>query len=136
MRVVVVEDHDDSRMLVAEVLRMNGFAVAEYPSASVALQAMEETAADVILTDLTLADTSSSAPPEGGAELARAVRARPEMANVPVIALTGRTKLADAERGLFDEVLVKPVDPMKLAKTIFDAMKRRRQALDSPPSSF
>ena len=112
---------------------MNGFAVAEYPSAAVALEGMNDTSVDVVLTDLALADSSGTG--SSGAELARAVRARPDMVNVPVIALTGRTQLADGDQGLFDEVLVKPVDPMKLAKTIFEAMKRRRKASEVPPSS-
>ncbi|NUP06519.1 MAG: response regulator [Polyangiaceae bacterium] len=129
-KVVLVEDHDDSRALVAELLRMTGFDVTECPTPESALAELEASTFDIIVTDLTLEGMS-------GADLVRQARALPRFAKLPAIAVTGRSSLTDEERAVFGVVLVKPIDPAKLARSITQLTESSRAASDAsgPPSS-
>lgn len=118
-RVVLVEDHEDSRVLVAAALRMMGFQVAECPTAQAALQEIDETTFDLLVTDLGLGDMT-------GADLVRRIRARPGLEQVPALAVTGQSDLSDEERSVFDAVLIKPFDPAKLEGTITQVLGGRR----------
>ena len=127
-RIVLVEDHDDSRMLVAEALRMTGFLVAECPSGDEALREIDERPCDVLVTDLGLGGMT-------GAELVRQARNRPGLERLPALAVTGRSALSDGERSAFDAVLTKPLDPIRLSGTILKVLDDRRKSQLSPPSS-
>lgn len=78
-RVLLVEDDAALRPLLQEVLTSRGYAVVAVPSAAAALEALQTTGADVVLTDLLM-------PGIGGEALLAQVRvAFPEL---PVIAMT------------------------------------------------
>ena len=68
-RVLLVEDEDGVRHLLANILDRNGFAVSSAPSAEAALEMLETTTFDVLVTDVML-------PGMSGPELAREVRRR------------------------------------------------------------
>ena len=112
IRVLLVEDDDDNRELMGEVLEAAGFVVSLAASASAALQALAAASFDVMVTDVGM-------PGMGGLELAREAKARAPQ--VPVVAVTGWAERDDAarERGHeIDAVLVKPVDPEALIHTV------------------
>ena len=117
-RVLLVEDDDDNRELMTEVLVAAGYQVTSAASGAEGLRHLSEHPVDVVVTDVGM-------PGMGGLELARASK---EIApHVPVVVVTGyaeREDIASARGKLVDAVLVKPVEPDALTSTV-EAMLRR-----------
>ena len=112
LRVLLVEDDDDNRELMTEVLESAGYAVLSAPGGVEGLRQLAEQGADVVVTDVGM-------PGMGGLELARA--AKKIAPAVPVIIVTGyaeRDDIATARGHEVDVVLVKPVDPDLLAAAV------------------
>ena len=105
-KLFIIDDHDDTRELLAEWLRIDGYDVAEFPRAEEALAAARESVPAAVITDLMLEGMS-------GLELVTAVRADPALAELPVIACTGRSDQRQAAG--FTKVLVKPIVPENLS---------------------
>src|SRR5687768_17363451 len=80
IRVVLVEDHDDSRELLTLMLEQCGAVVVAAPSARVGLQAVLEHQPDVVVSDLGM-------PGADGYWLIREVRSR--VGALPAVAVTG-----------------------------------------------
>lgn len=106
-RVLIVEDDTDTADSMAELLRMWGHDVAiarDGPTAVAEALVMQP---DVLLVDIGL-------PAIDGYGVAEALRARPETARIPLIAISGRARIEDRERSAragFRTHLAKPVDP-------------------------
>jgi two-component system, OmpR family, response regulator len=118
IRVLLVEDDDDNRELMGEVLEAAGFEVSSAASGAEGLAALRRSGVDVVVTDVGM-------PGMGGLELARAAK---EIApTVPVIVVTGwaeREDIARARGREVDAVLVKPVDPDALTATVGEVAAR------------
>ncbi|HTT71306.1 MAG TPA: response regulator [Anaeromyxobacteraceae bacterium] len=120
LRVLLVEDDDDNRELMAEVLESAGFLVTAVESGAEGLRRFRQEPVDLILTDFGLPGT-------GGLELARSVKAIAP--RVPVVVVTGYSEHGDLERARgheVDEVLLKPVDPDALAGALTELIHRTR----------
>ncbi len=119
--VLLVEDDDDSREIMAEVLAVAGYTVHSVATGPEALRTLAESSVDVVVTDLGM-------PGMGGLEMARAAR---EIApSVPVVLVTGWTEHRDVERARGREVeavLLKPVDPDKLTAVVASTLAARGQ---------
>ena len=118
---LLVEDHTDSRQMYAEFLRMQ-FTVFEAADGVNALEVMEETCPDVVVTDLTL-------PRMDGFELLKRMKADARLKDVPVIALSGFSGADHEERARqagSSLVLQKPCLPDDLARAIADAARSRK----------
>src|SRR5512143_931666 len=110
--VLLVEDDDDSRELMAEVLASAGYEVVTAASGAEAVRLLPGRRVDVVITDLGL-------PGMGGREVARASKALAP--GVPVVVVTGWTEREDVARARgreVDAVLVKPVDPDGLSAAV------------------
>jgi CheY-like chemotaxis protein len=119
LRVLLVEDDDDNRALMAEVLAASGCQVLSAATGQDGLKTLAEHAIDVLVTDVGM-------PGMGGLELARAAKALAP--KVPVVIVTGwveREDIARARGGDVDAVLIKPVDPDALAQAVSDVAQRR-----------
>jgi CheY-like chemotaxis protein len=115
--VLLVEDDDDNRELMAEVLAAAGFDVVTAASGRDGLRSLAERSVDVIVTDVGM-------PGMGGLELAAA--ARRVAPSVPIIVVTGWAEREDiASARDVDAVLVKPVDPDVLAQAVNDVARSR-----------
>lgn len=119
VNVLLVEDDDDSREIMAEVLAVAGYNVHSVATGPAALRTLAETSVDVVVTDMGM-------PGMGGLEMARAAR---EIApTVPVVLVTGWTEHQDIERARGREVqavLLKPVDPDQLTAVVAAALTAR-----------
>jgi two-component system, OmpR family, response regulator len=117
-RVLLVEDDDDSRELMAEVLEAAGYTVHPAASGQEALRTLSERPVDVVVTDLGMSGM-------GGLEIARAAKAiAPKL---PVIVVTGWAEREDVEQARgreVDSVLLKPVDPDSLTQAVAGAAGR------------
>jgi len=122
LRVLLVEDDDDSRWLLGTMLKRQGAAVTSTSSSLEALNAFEVAAPDVVISDLGM-------PEENGLELMRKLRMFPAGRGglVPAIALTGYATPKDRERALaagFQLHLAKPVEASELIAAIFSLVGR------------
>jgi len=104
--VMIVDDDPNVRELLAELLTQNGYAVSEAANGRAALEALEAMAEKprVVLVDLNL-------PVMDGRALVREVKARPALADIPVLLLSSSAHVEDAARELgVAGALKKPVD--------------------------
>ena len=114
VRVLLVEDHDDTREALDAYLTLAGAIVL---SASTALEALPQVVmCDVVVTDLAMSGRD-------GRWLVGQVRA--SVRPVPVIAATGYDQDYDLSQAPFARVLTKPVDPELLADAILYVLGRK-----------
>ncbi len=102
-RVLLVEDSAITRTMIAQLLRMFGYQVAEAEDGSRALHMLEDFAADVVITDVEM-------PQIDGIELIRRMRADARWSTLPIIVLSTRGSAEDKQRAVVagaDAYLVK-----------------------------
>ncbi len=112
--VLVVEDNEDNRALVAKVLGYAGYRVVEAASGEEALELVARGPPDLILMDLNLGGMN-------GFEATRRLKEDPATARVPVVALTAYAMVGDRERALeagCDGYIAKPVDVRRLPEQV------------------
>ena len=80
-RLLIVEDDDDIRELLAEVLQMLGHDVSRAGNGQEGLERLRESKPDAVLLDVEMPGT-------GGYEVCKALKASPAVADVPVIFMT------------------------------------------------
>jgi CheY-like chemotaxis protein len=117
LRVLLVEDDEDNRELMAEVLTASGCDVVSVASGQEGIAKLSAGPVDVVVTDVGL-------PGMGGLEVAKAAKAIAP--NVPVVVVTGwaeRDDIASARGKHVDAVLIKPVDPDALAQAVTDVAR-------------
>jgi len=119
VRVLLVEDDEDNRELMSEVLAAAGYRVVSVSSGAEGLRTLAEHSIDVVVTDVGM-------PGMGGLEVARAAK---EIApTVPVVVVTGWAEREDITRAQgheVDAILIKPVDPDALSATVGDVVQAR-----------
>ncbi len=118
LRVLLVENHDDSRLVIGMMLKALGHEVASVASMGEALAALAESTPDVLLSDIGLPDG------DGWELMRQAPFARP----VYAIAMSGYGMAADRERSRaagFRHHLVKPMDIEKLETLLGEAARER-----------
>jgi signal transduction histidine kinase/CheY-like chemotaxis protein len=126
LRVLVVDDGDESREMVAMVLEKRGAQVTGVPYASEALTTMAEVKPDVLLADLELGDAN-------GDSLIQKIRALPagEGGSTPAAALGSYARAEDRTRALlagFQIHLAKPVRPAELVAAVASLSGRTQKA--------
>ena len=116
VRVLVVEDHDDSRDLLKHVLEHVGALVVASPSADQALTHLGQV--DVVVTDVAM-------PGHDGFWLLREIQRRHR--SMPVIAVSGYSDLQERalREAAFARVLRKPIDPWVLCHEVAAALRPR-----------
>ena len=103
--VLVIEDNADTRDVLALMLALEGAAVEAAESGEEGVRVAGKQRPDVVLCDIGLPDID-------GMEVARRLRARPELASVRLIALTGYGQAEDVRQALeagYDAHLTKPI---------------------------
>lgn len=123
---VVVEDDEDIRALMADVLAQSGFTVHQADSGAAGVAAVREHEPVVVTVDLGLPDFD-------GYEVTRQVRS---FSDAYVVMLTARTEEIDTLLGLesgADDYITKPFRPRELRARI-EAMLRRPRVLSSAPT--
>ena len=104
LRVLVVEDHDDSRYVIVKTLEAAGAAV-DVAGADLALRVIDAFAPDVLVSDINM-------PKHDGLWLIRELRCR-QYQFLPAVAVTARVTTADRRVILaagFNAHVPKPVD--------------------------
>ena len=92
-RILVVEDNEENRDALSRRLQRRGFDVVMASDGLVGVETARAERPDLILMDMNM-------PALDGWEATRRIKAVPELAAIPVIALTAHAMLGDRERAL------------------------------------
>jgi PAS domain S-box-containing protein len=114
LRVLVVDDEEDSRGVVAVMLEQSGARVTSTASVASALEALRAGIFDVVVSDIEM-------PGEDGYSLIAHMRRTPRLAALPVIALTAHAGEAERDRALaagFAAHVAKPVGEGRLTAIV------------------
>jgi EAL domain-containing protein (putative c-di-GMP-specific phosphodiesterase class I) len=120
--ILVVDDDEDVRFVVASGLRQAGFSVQEAETGEVALQKLAGGGAEAVISDISM-------PGLTGVELLRLIRARD--LDLPVVLLTGRPSLEtaiEAVEGGALRYLRKPAATAEIVETMDQAVRLGRLA--------
>ncbi len=113
-RILVVEDDPDHRRIVTKVLAREGYDVIEAATGAAAVAAAREDRPDLIIMDLAL-------PGLDGFEASRRIKAAPDSADIPIVALTAFAMRGDEERARAagcDAYVPKPCRPQTLREVV------------------
>ena len=113
-RILVVEDQEDNRTILRDLLTHAGFTVLEAVTGEEGVRAAEAHRPDLILMDIQL-------PVVDGYEATRRIKARPELRAIPVVAVTSYALSGDeaeARAAGCDGYVTKPFSPRQLLATV------------------
>ncbi|WP_374246464.1 response regulator [Zoogloea sp.] len=120
-RVLLVEDNELNRQVATELLAHAGLAVEVAENGAVAVARVVSGAYDLVLMDMQM-------PVMDGLTATRAIRANPDLAWLPIVAMTANAMSGDRERclaaGMQDHV-AKPIDPPSLWAALLRWIKPR-----------
>jgi two-component system CheB/CheR fusion protein len=113
-RIVLVEDQDDAREMLKELLESRGYTVFEARTGKEAIEMVERVHPDAALIDIGL-------PVLDGYEVAKRLRDNPQLDDVILVALTGYGAAEDVRAALavgFTAHLTKPADPERINEVL------------------
>ncbi len=123
-RVLVVDDIDSNRQLLARRLRMDGHEVVLAASGAEALECLSGQAIDLILLDILMPDMN-------GIELLARIKGRSDVGRVPVIMVSGLTDMEAVIRCIeagADDYLTKPINTVLLRARMAACLEKKRWA--------
>jgi CheY-like chemotaxis protein len=115
-RILLVDDHNDSRVILALALARNGYQVVQAVDGIEGLKKVESEQPDLIILDVML-------PKMSGTELCKLLNAHPSYRSIPVFMVTARSGPAlmkEIEACSVRGILTKPLHPAELLKAIGD----------------
>ena len=121
-RVLVVDDSEVVRELIAVNLELEGLEVVRCADGQEALERVAEQRPDAITLDVMM-------PRLDGFSMVERLRADPLTADIPVVVVTGRASARDLARGKalgVEADLTKPVEPSELVATVLQLIGQRR----------
>ncbi len=124
-KILVVDDKEDSRVLVGKVLRLRGYEVIGAVTGEDAVNMAQTELPDLILMDVRM--------PGGidGLEATRRIKAMPQLAHIPVLAMTASVRPEDEQRALdagCSGFVRKPIDIDELPKQVAEYIARAASA--------
>jgi CheY-like chemotaxis protein len=125
VRVLVVDDEQDSRELIGRALAGQGAKITLADNSQEAIEILEKSDIDVLLADIAM-------PGEDGYELIKRIRssAASKLAALPAAAVTAHARQDERQRALaagFHVHVAKPVEPMELIRTVNHLAHDRRR---------
>jgi CheY-like chemotaxis protein len=133
-RVLVVDDEPDVLLLCRVNLEFEGYEVVEAADGEEAMQRLREQRFDVVLLDVMM-------PKMDGWQVLEAVKADPDLKDLPVVMLTAKVQDQDQIRGWSQgaaDYITKPFSPLALSQVLQDVLatdpeeeeRRRRMILE------
>jgi DNA-binding response OmpR family regulator len=119
--ILVADDDDDIRDLVAYRLERDGHDVTTVANGLAALEHLASARVELVILDVMM-------PGMSGIDVARAIRADGRLAGIRIILLTARTQEADLEQGYaagVDDYVAKPFSPRELSLRVGAVLARR-----------
>jgi CheY-like chemotaxis protein len=113
--VLIVDDNDDSREIMALILAHAGYTTSQARDGAEALASARSRTPAAILMDIFM-------PIMDGLTATQLLSSDAALKHIPVIAQTAQPSALDADRGLFFAVLQKPSNPQDLLKALSRAL--------------
>jgi two-component system, cell cycle response regulator DivK len=121
-RILVVEDTDDNRRILRDVLTNAGFEVVEATDGEKGIAAAAEHRPDLILMDIQM-------PIIDGYEASRRIKANAELRHIPIIAITSFALAGDEEKTAAagcDGYVPKPCSPRQVLAMVREFLAEKR----------
>ncbi len=120
-KILVVDDKEDSRVLVGKVLRLHSYEVIGAGTGEDAVRMAQKELPDLILMDIRL--------PGGidGLEATRRIKATPQLAHIPILAMTASVRPEDMHQALNEGCsgfVSKPIDIDELPRQVAEYIAR------------
>ena len=118
-KILIVEDNEENRDVLARRLERHGYSILVAVDGQAGITMAQDEHPDVILMDLNLPDVD-------GWEATKRIKANPQTASIPVIALTAHAVVGDEQRALqagCDDYHSKPVEFTRLMGQIEALLK-------------
>jgi two-component system, cell cycle response regulator DivK len=112
--ILVVEDQEDNRQIMRDLLTANDYETTEAENGEEALAAVAKDRPDLILMDIQL-------PVMDGCEATRRIKADPSLSSIPIIAVTSYALSGDEEKARAagcNDFVPKPFSPRHLLAKI------------------
>jgi len=120
-KILVVDDKEDNRVLVRKVLKLRGYEIIEAETGEDAVSMAQTELPDLILMDVRMPGEFD------GLEATRRIKALPQLAHIPILAMTASVRPEDKQRAL-DEgcsgFVRKPIDIDELPKEVTEHIAR------------
>ena len=113
-RILVVEDQEDNRRIIRDLLTSVGYELIEATDGEAGVRLAEAERPDLILMDIQL-------PVLDGHEATRRIKQNPELAAIPIIVVTSYALSGDEAKAMAagaDGYVAKPFSPRQLLATI------------------
>ena len=113
-RILVVEDQEDNRRIIRDLLMSAGYELIEATDGEAGVRLAETERPDLILMDVQL-------PGLDGHEATRRIKQNPELRHIPVIVVTSYALSGDEAKAIAagsDAYVAKPFSPRQLLATI------------------
>jgi two-component system sensor histidine kinase/response regulator len=126
-RILLAEDNELNQQVATELLRDAGFVVDVAGNGKIAVEMAIKDRYDVILMDMQM-------PEMDGVEATVKIRALPQLAKLPVIAMTANAMSADRERCLLagmNDFVSKPIEPEELWRALTHWIQPRTMPKES-----
>jgi len=121
-KVLIIEDNDDIRENVVEILELSGYDVAAAENGKKGVETALKHKPDIVLCDIMM-------PEMDGYDVLQALNTHPDMQATPFIFLTAKAERTDVRRGMelgADDYLTKPFDDTELLRAIESRLKRKQ----------
>lgn len=118
-RILLVEDHEDNRRIVRDLLTNAGYELIEAVTGEEGIRLAETQGPDLVLMDIQL-------PGIDGYEVTRRLRQNPALARTPIIAVTSYALSGDDAKALAagcDAYVAKPFSPRALLAKVQEYLK-------------
>ena len=112
--ILVVEDQEDNRQILRDLLTNAGFEMIEAENGAEAVASVQARRPDLILMDIQL-------PILDGYEATRRIKANPDLKSIPIIVVTSYALDGDEDRARLagcDDYVAKPFSPRQLLAKI------------------
>lgn len=117
--ILYIEDNAQNMRLVRKMLKADGHDMLEALNGTTGIEMVEKHNPDLILMDINLPDID-------GMEVTRRIKAKPEFADIPIIALTANAMHGDREKFLeagCDGYLAKPISRRELSNIVSNFLR-------------
>jgi len=117
--ILVVEDHEDNRRILRDLLGSVGYAMSEASDGEAALAAVKAQRPDLILMDIQL-------PLLDGYEVTRRIKSDPDFKDIPIIVVSSYALSGDEPKARAvgcDAYVTKPYSPRDLLRRIREFLK-------------
>jgi len=124
-KILVVDDKEDSRVLVGKILRLRGYEVIGAETGEEAITVAQNELPDLILMDVRMPGEID------GLEATRRIKALPQLAHIPILAMTASVRPEDMQRALGEGCsgfIRKPIDIDELPKQVAEHIARASSA--------